>query len=224
MQAPPYNGPKDSKKCQLWDSVEERHAQEVAAAAQRAQEAYKREHPEVNEADLKVDLPPPPPKPAVVCNNPNHNHHHHHHAMPLPPPPPLVGRDIPPPPHMVPMQPVHLARYGLQDIAAVAPGLFGYHAIHGAGLPAAMAPYPAGALQRAAALPPPQHNYRLRNRAHAEQLAAPAQLPVAAAAHVVDVAQAQVLREATRRVARGVGEDIHAPRAVRPARAVKQGK
>lgn len=28
-QAPPYNQPKDPKKCQLWDSVEQRHADEV---------------------------------------------------------------------------------------------------------------------------------------------------------------------------------------------------
>lgn len=55
----------------------------VAAAARRAQEEYKRAHPEVNEADINVDLPKALPKRAV-CNNPNHHHHHHHHPLPLP--------------------------------------------------------------------------------------------------------------------------------------------
>ncbi|TFY56114.1 hypothetical protein EVJ58_g7836 [Rhodofomes roseus] len=57
---PPYNGRKDPNKCELWDSVEKRHSDEVTAAAKKATEEYKRAHPEVTEEDLKVDLPPAP--------------------------------------------------------------------------------------------------------------------------------------------------------------------
>ncbi|KAH9922385.1 uncharacterized protein B0H18DRAFT_1018159 [Fomitopsis serialis] len=57
---PPYNGHKDPNKCELWDSVEKRHSEEVTAAAKRAVEEYKRAHPEVAEEDLRVDLPPAP--------------------------------------------------------------------------------------------------------------------------------------------------------------------
>jgi len=66
---PPYTGPADPNKCQLWDSVEQRHSDEVTAAAQKALEEYKRAHPEVAEEDIKVDLPPPPP-PAGPSNAP----------------------------------------------------------------------------------------------------------------------------------------------------------
>ncbi|GJE95558.1 hypothetical protein PsYK624_117440 [Phanerochaete sordida] len=79
-QAPPYNKPKDQSKCPLWDTdVEARHADEVAAAAQKAQDEYKRAHPEVNAADIKVDLPKAPPKRG--CNNP-HCPQHGRYALP----------------------------------------------------------------------------------------------------------------------------------------------
>ncbi|KDQ54307.1 hypothetical protein JAAARDRAFT_38467 [Jaapia argillacea MUCL 33604] len=58
---PPYNGRVDPNKCQLWDPVEKRHSDEVTAARQKAMEEFKRLHPEVDEKDLQVDLPPPPP-------------------------------------------------------------------------------------------------------------------------------------------------------------------
>ncbi|TBU39099.1 hypothetical protein BD309DRAFT_873009 [Dichomitus squalens] len=53
-------------KCALWDAsgVEGRHSDEVAAAAKRALEEYRRAHPEIDEKDLHVELPPPPPPPA----------------------------------------------------------------------------------------------------------------------------------------------------------------
>ncbi|VDC06967.1 unnamed protein product [Peniophora sp. CBMAI 1063] len=46
--------------CPLWDAVEQRHHDEVAAAAKKAREAYRDEHPDAEETDLQVDLPPPP--------------------------------------------------------------------------------------------------------------------------------------------------------------------
>lgn len=51
---------------------------QVAAAARRAQDEYKRLHPETRDSDMKVDLPAAPPKPAG-CGHPHHHHHHHHH-------------------------------------------------------------------------------------------------------------------------------------------------
>ncbi|KAF9560510.1 hypothetical protein CPC08DRAFT_723314 [Agrocybe pediades] len=53
-------------KCPLFDHVEERHANEVKAAAEKAMEQYKRDHPDVDEKDIKVDLPPPPPSRQVL--------------------------------------------------------------------------------------------------------------------------------------------------------------
>ncbi|KAI0713080.1 hypothetical protein C8T65DRAFT_739128 [Cerioporus squamosus] len=61
-QPPPYDGRPDLKKCTLWDaSVEGRHSDEVTAAAKRALDKYKRAHPELDEKDIAVELPPPPP-------------------------------------------------------------------------------------------------------------------------------------------------------------------
>ncbi|KAH9926626.1 uncharacterized protein BXZ73DRAFT_19576, partial [Epithele typhae] len=63
---PQGGGRVDPKKCPLWDAsgnVETRHNDEVAAAARRAAEEYKRAHPDVDERDLAVDLPPPPALP-----------------------------------------------------------------------------------------------------------------------------------------------------------------
>ncbi|KAJ6623544.1 hypothetical protein B0H10DRAFT_1786528 [Mycena sp. CBHHK59/15] len=54
-------------KCVLWDAVEQRHADE-AKAAKKALKEYKRANPDVDEANLKVELPvaPPAPAPAAV--------------------------------------------------------------------------------------------------------------------------------------------------------------
>ncbi|QRW26481.1 ubiquitin-conjugating enzyme [Rhizoctonia solani] len=54
-----------SKKCPLWESVEQRHADDVKKAAEVAQEEYRRLNPDIREEDIAVDLPqaPPPPPP-----------------------------------------------------------------------------------------------------------------------------------------------------------------
>lgn len=69
-----------SKKCVLYDTVEQRHADEVKEAAERALEKYKQEHPDVDETAIKVDLPQaapglPPLLPHMV-NNPAFQRHH----------------------------------------------------------------------------------------------------------------------------------------------------
>ncbi|KAJ7125457.1 hypothetical protein C8R43DRAFT_1030232 [Mycena crocata] len=58
---------KAGAKCPLWDSVEQRHADEVKEAAEKAVEEYKLAHPDIDEEHLKVDLPvaPPPPPPLL---------------------------------------------------------------------------------------------------------------------------------------------------------------
>ncbi|KAH7929949.1 hypothetical protein BV22DRAFT_1028918 [Leucogyrophana mollusca] len=58
---PPYSGRPDESKCKLWDVVEQRHAEEVTEAAKRALEEFKRDHPDVDPENIKVDLPPPVP-------------------------------------------------------------------------------------------------------------------------------------------------------------------
>ncbi|KAI0351122.1 hypothetical protein OH77DRAFT_1411714 [Trametes cingulata] len=78
---PPYTGKADPNKCPLWDtSVEGRHSDEVTAAAKRAIEEFKRAHPEIDEKDLAVDLPPPPPPPPAGPSRAAHLHG-------VPPPP-----------------------------------------------------------------------------------------------------------------------------------------
>ncbi|KAI1787091.1 hypothetical protein LXA43DRAFT_896802 [Ganoderma leucocontextum] len=64
-QQPPYTQKADPNRCALWDAtgVEGRHSDEVTAAAKKALEEYKRAHPEIDEKDLHVDLPPPPSAP-----------------------------------------------------------------------------------------------------------------------------------------------------------------
>ncbi|KAJ3717653.1 hypothetical protein DFJ43DRAFT_789592 [Lentinula guzmanii] len=47
----------NSKKCPLWEPAENRHAQEVKAAAEEALARYKRDNPDVSETDIKVDVP-----------------------------------------------------------------------------------------------------------------------------------------------------------------------
>ncbi|KDR78857.1 hypothetical protein GALMADRAFT_224109 [Galerina marginata CBS 339.88] len=72
-QAPPGHATssKAGGKCLLWDKVEERHVAEVKAAAEKAMEEYKRDHPEVDEKDIKVDLPvAPPPQPVAPAPMP----------------------------------------------------------------------------------------------------------------------------------------------------------
>ncbi|RDB23527.1 hypothetical protein Hypma_009216 [Hypsizygus marmoreus] len=61
-QAGSSNNP-NAHKCLLWDQVEQRHADEVKAAAERALEDYKREHPDIDDKAIKVDLPVAPPPP-----------------------------------------------------------------------------------------------------------------------------------------------------------------
>ncbi|KAG9099890.1 hypothetical protein FRC06_004730 [Ceratobasidium sp. 370] len=63
-------GQSSSSKCPLWDSVDQRHADEVKRAAEAAQEEYRRLHPEIGEEDIAVDLPaaPAPPAPAPLLH------------------------------------------------------------------------------------------------------------------------------------------------------------
>ncbi|EGO04090.1 hypothetical protein SERLA73DRAFT_175842 [Serpula lacrymans var. lacrymans S7.3] len=84
---PPYSGRVDKNKCSLWDPVERRHAEEVTEAAKRAIEEYKREHPDADEKDIKVDLPPPAPA--------------------VPQPPPMLGFGAVPHFHHIAMPPFH---------------------------------------------------------------------------------------------------------------------
>ncbi|KAI0689014.1 hypothetical protein BC835DRAFT_280334 [Cytidiella melzeri] len=107
-QKPPYNHKVDPTKCDLWDSVDKRHADEVIAAAKKAIDEYKQAHPEANDKDLHVELPKPvagpsntppgaaghvPPMRAPrledyrVGPRADHHHHHHHHHHPHPPAP-----------------------------------------------------------------------------------------------------------------------------------------
>ncbi|EIW57041.1 uncharacterized protein TRAVEDRAFT_73305 [Trametes versicolor FP-101664 SS1] len=85
---PPYTGKVDPKKCPLWDaSVEGRHSDEVTAAAKAVIDEYKRTHPELDEKDLAVDLPPPPP--AAGPSHPGVRAHAHLHR-----PIPAFGFDL----------------------------------------------------------------------------------------------------------------------------------
>ncbi|KAK0443954.1 uncharacterized protein EV420DRAFT_1017265 [Desarmillaria tabescens] len=83
QQAPGAPTTSKSKKCLLWDSVETRHSDEVKAAAERALAEYRRDHPDIDEADIKVDLPkPPPPQPV---RDPYHDAYHQQLHMAMPP-------------------------------------------------------------------------------------------------------------------------------------------
>ncbi|KAF8212123.1 hypothetical protein K438DRAFT_1806002 [Mycena galopus ATCC 62051] len=56
---------KAGAKCALWDAVEQRHADEVKEAHEKALADYKRDHPDViDDAHLKIELPVAPPAPA----------------------------------------------------------------------------------------------------------------------------------------------------------------
>ncbi|KAG6377314.1 hypothetical protein JVT61DRAFT_15103 [Boletus reticuloceps] len=69
---PPYSGKVDKLKCNLWDPVEQRHAEEVSEAAKRALAELRKSRPDVDESNLKVDIPVaqarPRPGPAQVHN------------------------------------------------------------------------------------------------------------------------------------------------------------
>ncbi|KAG8216970.1 hypothetical protein J3R82DRAFT_7275 [Butyriboletus roseoflavus] len=54
---PPYSGKMNKSKCNLWDPVEQRHAQEVSEAAKRALAEIRKSRPDVDETNLKVDIP-----------------------------------------------------------------------------------------------------------------------------------------------------------------------
>ncbi|KAF6740982.1 hypothetical protein DFP72DRAFT_1026447, partial [Ephemerocybe angulata] len=55
-------GSSSNTKCPLWDSVDQRHDQEVKDAYAKALADYKRDHPDVEVGkDIKVDLPKSPP-------------------------------------------------------------------------------------------------------------------------------------------------------------------
>ncbi|KAF8064103.1 hypothetical protein FPV67DRAFT_1782451 [Lyophyllum atratum] len=75
-QAPPGHAgsSRDSGKCLLWEAVEQRHAEDVKAAAERALQEYKRQNPDVGEKDITVDIPAAPPPAA----NPHHPYAHIH--------------------------------------------------------------------------------------------------------------------------------------------------
>ncbi|KAG2352593.1 hypothetical protein BDR07DRAFT_1313156 [Suillus spraguei] len=53
----PHNTLIDKNKCLLWDPVEQRHATEVQEAAKKAIEELKRDRPDVDESNIKIDLP-----------------------------------------------------------------------------------------------------------------------------------------------------------------------
>ncbi|KAF8575225.1 hypothetical protein K439DRAFT_1370428 [Ramaria rubella] len=56
---PPYTGPQDPNKCNLWDPIEQRGNNEVRIAAEKAIQEYRKKHPEVSEEALKIDFPEP---------------------------------------------------------------------------------------------------------------------------------------------------------------------
>jgi TRIAD3 protein (E3 ubiquitin-protein ligase RNF216) len=51
------NGRVGKNKCSLWDPVEQRHRTEVQEAAKKAIEEVKRDHPDIDESNIKIDLP-----------------------------------------------------------------------------------------------------------------------------------------------------------------------
>ncbi|KAG1777856.1 hypothetical protein EV702DRAFT_1098155, partial [Suillus placidus] len=51
------NGQVDKKKCLLWDPVKQRHATEVQEAAKKAMEELKCDRPDVDESNIKIDIP-----------------------------------------------------------------------------------------------------------------------------------------------------------------------
>ncbi|KAI0083599.1 hypothetical protein BDY19DRAFT_1031916 [Irpex rosettiformis] len=91
-QAPGNSRITDATKCPLWDTnPDQRHADEVAAAAKRAMEEMKRANPEVDEKDLQVELPKPVAGPSKGPGHPAHqppqNRPQHHPRYRMPPQP-----------------------------------------------------------------------------------------------------------------------------------------
>ncbi|KAG2353771.1 hypothetical protein BDR07DRAFT_1454389 [Suillus spraguei] len=52
-----HSGQVDTNQCLLWDSVEQRHAAEVSEAAKKAIEELKHDRPDVDESNIKINLP-----------------------------------------------------------------------------------------------------------------------------------------------------------------------
>ncbi|KAI6141308.1 hypothetical protein BKA82DRAFT_4204623 [Pisolithus tinctorius] len=143
----------NKSKCILWDpSVEQRHAEEVNAAAKQAMEELKKNNPDVDASAIKVDLAtagpgpssrlpnqPVHPNPYIHIYNHNHNHNHvhvhgqnrhvHHFGGPVPAPQAPHPMPYRLPPHFAP--PIPLA-------APIPPMGVGQAA--GYGQPAALAP------------------------------------------------------------------------------------
>ncbi|KAJ7632726.1 hypothetical protein FB45DRAFT_913292 [Roridomyces roridus] len=93
---PAAGSSKNGDKCPLWDVVEQRHADEVKIAAEKAAQDYKRDHPDIDDEHLKVDLPvapPPPPPPVMVPGypHPHMNFGFFNRAAPYPGLPPAMG-------------------------------------------------------------------------------------------------------------------------------------
>ncbi|EUC63018.1 serine carboxypeptidase, partial [Rhizoctonia solani AG-3 Rhs1AP] len=110
-----------SKKCPLWESVEQRHAEDVKLAAEAAQEEYRRLNPEVREEDIAVELPPapapapPPPLPGVghMAQRAHFGHPAAFFGMPHHPPAPYM-----PPPHLQPPRALDRYRQELLNLQA----------------------------------------------------------------------------------------------------------
>lgn len=94
--------------------MEQRHADEVTAAAKKAQEEYKLAHPEIEEADIKVDLPK---QAGGVANNPRA-------------PPPVPARREPVPDHIIyaPQPPYFAAAHAPPVVRPVPLGVYPPHA------------------------------------------------------------------------------------------------
>ncbi|KAK7043632.1 hypothetical protein VNI00_008243 [Paramarasmius palmivorus] len=63
---PTVGSSSQSKKCPLWERVEERHAKEVEEAAEKAKAEWQHDNPDVDEKDIHVDVPKAPPAPAML--------------------------------------------------------------------------------------------------------------------------------------------------------------
>ncbi|KAK0190321.1 hypothetical protein F5146DRAFT_1043758 [Armillaria mellea] len=127
QQAPGAPTASKSKKCLLWDSVDVRHSDEVKAAAEQALAEYRRDHPDIDEADIRVDLPKPPPPPAPApalrMQDLYHRAYHHHLHIGLPPGVNIdgygwdanmhIGPFAPPPP-LQPVLPMPVRRRGVR--------------------------------------------------------------------------------------------------------------
>jgi len=146
-----------SKKCPLWDSAEDRHSKEVAAAADKALKEYRTLHPDVEDEDIRVELPPaPPPPPGMRMQNlpgrapqnrfpppPEYVQVHHARNVHVPIAHPVVALPFPalPAPAPAPAPEFNheqfFAHHGLEGLRQP-----GERLLPGAGDPAAMYPMP----------------------------------------------------------------------------------